>query len=90
MYDMASQAIIENLGLEDPEAILSGSLWFQTVPPDIQRKLVNLHGEVLAGMQFLKGPERSIVSFRPHRLLRGVTRRVSSMFLPAMPSQHVP
>ncbi len=49
-YDMASQAIIENLGLEDPEAILSGSLWFQTVPPDIQRKLVNLHDEVLAGM----------------------------------------
>ena len=49
-YDMANRAIVENLGFEDPEAILSGSLWFQTVPPDIQRKLVNLHDEVLAGI----------------------------------------
>ena len=49
-YGMADPAVIETLGLEDPEAILTGSLWFQTVPPDIQRKLVNLHDEVLAGM----------------------------------------
>ncbi len=49
-YDMADPGIIATLGLEDPEAILSGSLWFQTVPPEIQRKLVNLHDEVLAGM----------------------------------------
>lgn len=47
---MANRAIIENFGFEDPEATLSGSLWFQTVSPDIQRKLVNLHDEVLAGI----------------------------------------
>jgi len=49
-FEMADRGIIETLGMQDPEATLSGSLWFQTVPPEIQRKLVNLHDDVMAGM----------------------------------------
>lgn len=49
-YELVDPAVLETLGQTDPESILAGSLWFETVPPDIQRKLVNLHDEVLAGM----------------------------------------
>jgi len=49
-YELVDPAVLEALGQTDPEGILAGSLWYETVPPDIQRKLVNLHDEVLAGM----------------------------------------
>ena len=49
-FEMADQEMIATLGLSDPVAVMDNSLWYETVPPDVQRKLVDLHDEVLAGM----------------------------------------
>ena len=49
-FEMADPEMIATLGLSDPSAVMDSSLWYETVPPEIQRKLVNLHDEVLAGI----------------------------------------
>jgi spermidine/putrescine transport system substrate-binding protein len=48
-FAVADPAVIESLGMSDPVAVLDGSLWYETVPPDIKAKLVNVHDEVMAG-----------------------------------------
>ena len=48
-YDMVDPALLESLGQTDPQAMLASSLWFETVPPDIRKKLVAVHDEVLIG-----------------------------------------
>ena len=48
-YDMVDPALLENLGQTDPQAMLASSLWFETAPPDIRKKLVAVHDEVLIG-----------------------------------------
>lgn len=49
-FEAANPDIVASLGMSDPMAVMEGSLWYEAVPPEIQRKLVDLHDEILAGI----------------------------------------
>ncbi len=48
-YALADQAILENLGISDPQAVLDSSLFFKSLLPEVDRKYQNLFTDVQAG-----------------------------------------
>jgi len=48
-YEIADQAVLENLGISDPQAVLDGSLFFKSLDPDVEKRYQNLFTDVQAG-----------------------------------------
>ena len=48
-YEIADQAVLANLGISDPTAVLDGSLFFKSLDPEYEKKYQALFTDVQAG-----------------------------------------